>query len=174
MDGNTNGNWGGNSVTHTSGGNAKEWRQVDLQNTYYVKYIDYYGRSDCCGYRHANLQIKVHSSSHSGTGTPGGIQRGSNLAGQYGLQRRNCNMAQGRYVTLHQSSGSESLNIAEVQVYGVLNNDVFTGWEGAHVDTSELQRITSTGGFQLGNGRCGSLFVKGVSIKALISIGRLL
>lgn len=58
VDGNTNGNYGANSVTHTNSG-AREYWQVDLRGPYTITQIVIHHRTDCCTDRlpGATLQI---------------------------------------------------------------------------------------------------------------------
>ena len=44
VDGNTDGNWEGRSIAHTSSANG--WRKVTLKRSSYIAYIDIYNRMD--------------------------------------------------------------------------------------------------------------------------------
>jgi len=57
IDGNTDGQWGGASVTHTNG--APSWWEVDLMDTYYISYMRIWNRLDCCSERLTNFTITV-------------------------------------------------------------------------------------------------------------------
>jgi len=57
IDGNTDGQWGGGSVTHTNG--APSWWEVDLMDTYYIAYMRIWNRLDCCSERLTNFTITV-------------------------------------------------------------------------------------------------------------------
>lgn len=59
-DGNTDGNFGGNSVTHTNepGGGTAFW-QVDLGTTREVDQIVLWNRTDCCADRLTNFRVSV-------------------------------------------------------------------------------------------------------------------
>jgi hypothetical protein len=119
VDGNTDGHWGSNSVTHT--GNASNpWWQVDLGATYNVNQIQIWNRTDCCSERLNNLKVLVKSS-------PG-------AAWEWfvpGLQRYNPNQRyplifsgnkQVRYVMI-QLELTGFLSLAEVKVLGYPNNN---------------------------------------------------
>lgn len=137
IDGNTNGNWFGNSVTHTLS-QATPWWQVDLGQTVPVEEIVVFNRTDCCSSRLSNFTVFVSEEPfgdrsyeellsdpsiwnhwHGGTAPSRLPITASTL---------------GRYVRV-QLSGSEILSLAEVQVMapgflavdiapdGVNNND---------------------------------------------------
>ncbi len=57
IDGNTDGQWGGGSVTHTNG--EPSWWEVDLMDTYYISYMRIWNRLDCCSERLTNFTITV-------------------------------------------------------------------------------------------------------------------
>ncbi|MDE0740404.1 MAG: discoidin domain-containing protein, partial [Planctomycetota bacterium] len=57
IDGNTDGQWGAASVTHTNG--APSWWEVDLMDTYYISYMRIWNRLDCCSERLTNFTITV-------------------------------------------------------------------------------------------------------------------
>jgi hypothetical protein len=58
VDGNTNGNWAANSVTHTCLQGQPSW-QVDLGAEFLISQIEIYNRTDCCGARLANFDVTV-------------------------------------------------------------------------------------------------------------------
>ena len=57
IDGDTNGQYSGNSITHTNG--SPSWWEVDLQDTYYISYMRIWNRLDCCSERLTNFTITV-------------------------------------------------------------------------------------------------------------------
>ena len=57
IDGNTDGQWGAGTTTHTNGANS--WWEVDLQDTYYISYMRIWNRLDCCSERLTNFTITV-------------------------------------------------------------------------------------------------------------------
>lgn len=62
VDGNTNGHWNGNSVTHTKdGGTINPWWRVDLDGYNTIKEILIWNRTDCCKKRLDNLVISVYT-----------------------------------------------------------------------------------------------------------------
>ena len=60
IDGNTNGVYGGNSVTHTDPADPTPWWQVDLNDSLPVERIVLWDRTDaCCTQRLQNLRVSV-------------------------------------------------------------------------------------------------------------------
>ncbi len=59
IDGNTNGNWGNSSLSHTAQGDAAPWWQVDLGEMLPLESIVLWNRSDCCWTRLSNFQVAV-------------------------------------------------------------------------------------------------------------------
>ena len=60
VDGNTNTNWRGGSVTHTNGSSAETaWWKVYLQEAFDIEKINVFGRSDCCTSRLNGFTVKV-------------------------------------------------------------------------------------------------------------------
>ena len=58
VDGNTNGNWSGNSVTHTKN-SSKNWLKIKLGGGKKVKRVVVYNRKDCCTDRIAGAEISL-------------------------------------------------------------------------------------------------------------------
>ncbi|RED94649.1 carbohydrate-binding protein [Marinoscillum furvescens] len=59
IDGNTNGAWSGNSVTHTNN-EANPWWEVTLTDTYTIDDINIFNRTDnCCKARLSNFTVSV-------------------------------------------------------------------------------------------------------------------
>lgn len=56
IDGNTDGNFGAGSVTHTSGTDIPFW-EVDLNDVYEVDRVVIWNRTDCCGERLTNFEV---------------------------------------------------------------------------------------------------------------------
>jgi len=59
VDGNTDGNWGGGSVTHTPENVANPWWEVDLQGSHEISKINIFGRTDCCQNRLQRMVVTV-------------------------------------------------------------------------------------------------------------------
>jgi hypothetical protein len=67
IDGNTNGNWAGNSVTHTDGSDATNphtWT-LSIPQVVRIKQVEIYNRTDCCGGRLRDITLDTFW-----TGTP--------------------------------------------------------------------------------------------------------
>ena len=58
VDGNTDGVYANNSVTHTLENN-QAWWQVDLGNSYQIQNINVWTRTDCCDWRLSNFYVFV-------------------------------------------------------------------------------------------------------------------
>ena len=119
VDGNTDGNWANNSVTHTNN-NPQEWWQVDLGTSQWVQGIRLYNRTDCCADRLANFDVLVSPSDMSGRtlaqlrADPTVLRQQVPLAGAL---RELAFGVTGRYVRV-QLAGTNNLSLAEVQVLG--------------------------------------------------------
>jgi hypothetical protein len=59
IDGNTNGNYGALSVTHTAGSEAVPSWQVDLGQEHSLTRIVIWNRTDCCAWRLTNFRVTV-------------------------------------------------------------------------------------------------------------------
>src|SRR5262245_37611142 len=59
IDGNTNGDWGGGSLTHTDNGDPAPWWQVDLGLVLTLDRIVLWNRTDCCAFRLSNFRLSV-------------------------------------------------------------------------------------------------------------------
>jgi hypothetical protein len=121
VDGNTNGGFYSNSVTHTVTG-AQDWWQVDLASSYSLETIKIWNRTDCCGERLSNFYVFVSDlpfSSYDLTTTlnQSGV---SNFytAGQGGAPTAVSVNRTGRYVRVQLSSPGAPLSLAEVEVMG--------------------------------------------------------
>jgi parallel beta-helix repeat protein len=58
IDGNTNGLWSQNSVTHTAGA-VGDWWQVELNDEYDITSINIYNRSGCCSARLSGYTVSI-------------------------------------------------------------------------------------------------------------------
>ena len=64
-DGNTDGDFGAGSTSHTMGGDPAPFWQVDLDKEYPISRIVVWNRTDCCGQRLTNFHISILDSSAS-------------------------------------------------------------------------------------------------------------
>ncbi|HDN27246.1 MAG TPA: hypothetical protein ENG03_09170 [Thioploca sp.] len=118
VDGNTSGNYGHKSVTHTQA-KKESWWQVDLAGAYDIETINVYNRTDCCGERLSNFYVMV-----SDTPFPADLNSAKNqanwnqhVAGRAPTTQTFTVGTKGRYVRV-QLAGSNYLSLAEVEVMG--------------------------------------------------------
>lgn len=114
VDGNTDGRWGGNSLTHTQN-TYQPWWQVDLGNRYSINQVLIWNRTDCCAERLSNFNIQVSDAPFDGTAPVYTIP----VAGAAGSPSVISIGQTGRYVRV-QLTGTNYLSLAEVAVYGTL------------------------------------------------------
>jgi F5/8 type C domain len=110
IDGNTDGNWNDNSVTHTDL-QASPWWQVDLGVSHPIGTVLVNNRTDCCSDRLADFDVLV-----SADGTTWRAIGG--ITGPAPAQPQNVFLtsANGRFVRV-QLRGTNYLSLAEVQVF---------------------------------------------------------
>jgi hypothetical protein len=121
VDGNTDGNYFNGSVAHTAV-DANAWWQVDLGASYTITAIRLWNRTDCCGDRLNDYWVFVSDTPFGAGDTPATLQ---SRAGTWASHRTSAPqpsatlapMSSGRYVRV-QLSGTNNLQLAEVQVYG--------------------------------------------------------
>ena len=119
VDGNTDGNHYNGSVSHT--GNQKNpWWQVDLSNSYNIKSIRLWNRTDCCAERLSNFYVLVSNNPFA----PGDLNTALGQPGVWNYYFPGTAGPQidipvhrtGRYVRI-QLNGSNWLSLTEVQVF---------------------------------------------------------
>jgi hypothetical protein len=121
-DGNTNGAWGGGSVTHTDSG-AQPWWEVDLGAVQQLRTVRVWNRTDCCSNRLSNFYVLVSdapfaSTSLSATLAQAGVSA-FHTPGPAGTSISiNVNRT-GRYVRVQLAASADYLSLAEVEVSGV-------------------------------------------------------
>jgi RHS repeat-associated protein len=118
VDGNTNGSWSDNSVTHTQF-EHQPWWQVDLGSVQQIGTVKLWNRTDCCGERLSNFHVLVSDNPFSSTDLTATINQAgvSNYytAGQAGALTEIGVGRSGRYVRV-QLAGDNYLSLAEVEV----------------------------------------------------------
>jgi hypothetical protein len=121
VDGVVNGNYGGNSVTHTQF-DTQAWWQVDLGLTSAIQTVEIFNRTDCCSGRLSDFFVFVSNTDMSGR-TLAQLIADTNVAR---VQVATLNgsasvllplVSQGRFVKV-QLAGSNYLSLAEVRVMG--------------------------------------------------------
>jgi len=120
VDGNREGNYWANSVTHTNNA-PNEWWEVDLGSRKQLTEIKLWNRTDCCSERLSNLYVMVSDHPFSGNSLQQALNDPAiwkhHLAGQAGRETSIPVSAQGRYVRI-QLAGQNWLSLAEVEVFG--------------------------------------------------------
>lgn len=121
VDGNTDGWYGNNSVTHTAEEN-QPWWEVNLGQSYSINDINVWTRTDCCEWRLSNFYVLVSNAPFDSTNLAATLQQ-SGVTNYYvsGTAGRPTTVTVGRdaqYVRI-QLSGTDSLSLAEVEVNGV-------------------------------------------------------
>ena len=146
VDGNTNGNFAGNSVTHT-GSENQPWWQVDLGSVHQIGAIILWNRTDCCSFRLSNFYVLVSDAPFISTNLAATISQAgvSNYytSGAVGTAKEIGVYRSGRYVRVH-LAGTEILSLAEVEVRGVgsvsgcIANVPTNRWKGEYYNNSAL------------------------------------
>jgi hypothetical protein len=121
-DGNIDGNFLHGSTTHTNR-EANAWWQVDLGETRDLDAIVIWNRTDCCSERLTDYWVFVSDAPFDAGDTPATLQRRSGIWSSHQTSAPNPSTrlkldgTEGRYVRV-QLSGTGSLSLAEVQVFG--------------------------------------------------------
>ena len=120
VDGNTDGSFGNNSVTHTNTEANPFWR-VDLGADTPINQIMLYNRTDCCGDRLSDITVEILNSSLTPVFTATGLNAGNSLDNPYmfGVDAKLLNggvPVTGRYVRVTAVGASKILSLAELQV----------------------------------------------------------
>lgn len=120
VDGNTNGNWFGSSVTSTNY-EYQPWWQTDLGDSYAIDSINVWNRSDCCADRLSSFYILVSDQAFASSNLASVLSQPGVTAyyvsGQGGYPTAQMVQRTGRYVRV-QLTGSNYLSLAEVEVFG--------------------------------------------------------
>ncbi|MBN1852799.1 MAG: discoidin domain-containing protein [Pirellulales bacterium] len=122
VDGNTDGIWGNNSVTHTAGTEENPWWQVDLGGMSLIDGISIYNRDDCCGDRLSDIVVDILDSDGSTVLATSGLLNPGNA--MYGPPILAVDLTtqgvSGRFVRITRMTAVGGfLSLAEVEVYGV-------------------------------------------------------
>ena len=123
VDGNTNGNWSGSSLTHTDY-QSNAWWQVDLGAVANLAQITLWNRTDCCAERLSNFYLFVSTTDMAGRSYSDLLNDSSvwrqHTPGQAPTQLTIPAAVNGRYVRV-QLAGGNYLSLAEVQVWESLS-----------------------------------------------------
>ncbi len=146
IDGNTDGNYGAGSVTHT-GSHLNPWWEVDLGAAADIDSVAVWNRSDCCQDRLASYWVLVSNTPNPQPGSAAFQHLESSIAGRPTTIAVN---ATGRYVRI-QAQGTGVLSLAEVQVWSPSGDEaVYVGQRMSPVLTAGEQapvqvRLRNTG-----------------------------
>ncbi|MCW3815987.1 glycoside hydrolase N-terminal domain-containing protein [Micromonospora sp. DR5-3] len=120
VDGNTDGNFSSNSVTHTNLDN-QPWWQVDLGASQDIGEVLVWNRTDCCSARLTDFYVLVSDSPFTSASLETTLQQPGvhafRYAGTAGTPTHINVSKSGRYVRVQLTSASNYLSLAEVQVY---------------------------------------------------------
>lgn len=122
VDGNTSGQWGNGSVTHT-GKSGEEWLQVDLGAiSPFIQEIKLYNRQDCCGERLIDFYVFVSDEPFASEKVADVLEQ-DNVFSYYheGVAEYETVVPvnrMGRYIRV-QLTGETNLALAEIQVFGI-------------------------------------------------------
>ncbi len=121
VDGNTDGNYGAGTTTHTAEPSDEAWWQVDLQDSHAIDQIEIWNRTDCCSQRLSDYWVMVSetpitaASLDEARSTPG--VTAIHQPGQAGRPTRiDLDDLPGRYVRVQLASHSNPLSLSEVKV----------------------------------------------------------
>jgi RHS repeat-associated protein len=120
VDGNTSGDWGDNSVSHTNL-ERQPWWQVDLGSVQQIGTVRLWNRTDCCSDRLSDFHVLVSDNPFSSTDLTTTINQAGvsryYTAGPAGALTEIGVGRSGRYVRV-QLAGDNYLSLAEVEVMG--------------------------------------------------------
>ncbi len=126
VDGNTSGNWGNGSVTHTSS-EANAWWEVDLHEVTDIDSIEIWGRTDCCSDRLSDYYVFVSDDPFTSTDLNTTLNQSGVTAFYFNTTAgtpTGISLDQtGRYVRV-QLNETNPLSLAEVVVYSEIATGV--------------------------------------------------
>ncbi|MCC6724905.1 MAG: discoidin domain-containing protein [Saprospiraceae bacterium] len=149
VDGNTDGNWGNRSLTHTHGVESPWW-EVNLLQQYDISSITIYNRTDGVQERLDNFTIRV--SEEPFEYNDGGVvfnDDGAWFSGSRTFQGD----ARGQYIRIH-LNGNGILSLAEVVVNGTPVDATKPGEQGENLALGKRTRQSSV--FDFGNANRGN------------------
>lgn len=114
VDGNTSGVWNDGSITHT-GHESFPWWKVDLGSAHRIDSVTLWNRTDCCSNRLSNFHVDYLDEQGSVIATRA-------YAGQAATKTDIALTAQGVYAVRVQLNTTNSLSLAEVEVWGQTDN----------------------------------------------------
>ena len=119
VDGNTDGTWGNNSVTHTDNTSANNWWEVDIESNEDIKEINLWNRTDCCTDRLDNFYVFVSPTAFT-SNDPAVLATDPQIWNTFITNTPNPNVtiavgASGQFIRV-QLTNSDYLSLAEVEV----------------------------------------------------------
>jgi hypothetical protein len=117
VDGNTQGVWWYNSLTHTHH-EINPWFQVDLYNDATIYEVYFWNRLDCCQERLSNIRVDVLDSPYNGNVVD--TQKIQGQAGIMNVVHFDGALGQSVRITLETGGEKQYLSLAEVQIEGTL------------------------------------------------------
>lgn len=147
IDGNTDGNWGNNSVWHSNAANDNPtfW-EVELDATHDIGRVNVFLRTDCCGERNANLEVVLFDDAHNEIARELHAQNPFTLsppASSFGVNFAPAVAA--HYVRIERNIAPDFMHLAEVQVLAPYADSSINVATGA-ADTSATEGRTATFG----------------------------
>ncbi|MEL7144799.1 MAG: discoidin domain-containing protein [Bacteroidota bacterium] len=113
VDGNTSGNWGNSSITHTNAGIGESW-EVSLADNFPIGEITIYNRTNCCSHRLNNITVSVEDLN-------GNISWSQNVtSSSVASLTLDAGGATGQVIRVTQNQNT-ALSLAEVEVYASTN-----------------------------------------------------
>ena len=143
VDGNTNGDWNANSVTHTDY-TAWPWWQVDLGALTTISSVEIWNRTDAAPDRLSDYWVFISNTPFTSSDTPANLptRQGTWSIHKFGYPNPNTTIQVGGYVGRYvrvQLNGINYLSLAEVKVNGT------TGW-GQSYGYDGFGNLTATKG----------------------------
>ncbi len=129
IDGDTNGNWSGNSVAHTGGSTTTDWIDIELENSSEISEIVIWNRSDCCSNRILNCYLLVSENPFPTSSSLTDALQNATFTHEItsSSAQFNINVAvTGQYIRIQKSGnnpGGNYFNLAEIEVFGSDNCD---------------------------------------------------
>ena len=112
IDGNTSGNWGDGSITHTDG--APSWWELDLQGAFAIQSVVLWNRLDCCSERLTNFTVTILDADREVSWADTFFRDNSPLPGaSFSIEDID---ASGRFLRI--ALPGAHLSLAEVEVFG--------------------------------------------------------
>lgn len=152
VDGNIDGTFSNNSVTHTADA-SNNWWQVDLQAAYNLDEVNIFNRTDCCSEYLSDFYVFVSETDLTGRSFSDILSDSSvtktYIPSQAPSRLNLSNVGTGRYIRVQiNDNGNQQLSIAEMQAFGTkvaslvaeYHLEELNAWSGA---ADELKDISS-------------------------------